>query len=123
MAQNKRTLRDYDLPSLDMVQESITRAAITINNLEIKPATIQMIQNNLQFRGTLMALFTSKHQGLSRHGMNSLESSYKSVLQWVGCKCTIWIKQSSSRSPYEQNVQGCVRNHQEYGDKLLPVAN
>ncbi|KAA3462831.1 oligopeptide transporter 4-like [Gossypium australe] len=54
MAQNERTLQDYALPSLDMVQETIARLTITTNNFEIKPAMIQMIQNNLQFRGTMI---------------------------------------------------------------------
>ncbi|KAA3477291.1 oligopeptide transporter 4-like [Gossypium australe] len=53
MARNERTLRDYALPCLDMVQENITRLMITTNNFEIKPTMIQMIQNNLQFRGTM----------------------------------------------------------------------
>ncbi|KAA3487564.1 Integrase-like protein [Gossypium australe] len=76
MAQNRRTLSDYALPSLDMVQEAITRLTITTNNFEIKSAMIQMIQNNLQFT-------TRRHQDLSRHGMNSLENSYKSFSQSV----------------------------------------
>ncbi|KAA3483571.1 Integrase-like protein [Gossypium australe] len=50
---NERTLREYALPNLDIVQRSITRLAITTNNFEIKPAMIQMIQNNLQFRDTM----------------------------------------------------------------------
>ncbi|KAA3477860.1 oligopeptide transporter 4-like [Gossypium australe] len=53
IAWNGRTLRDYALPSLDMVQKSIVRPTITANNFEIKSAMIQMIQNNLQFRGTM----------------------------------------------------------------------
>ncbi|KAA3457178.1 RING-H2 finger protein ATL63 [Gossypium australe] len=53
MASNERTLRDYTLPSLDMVQESIMRSTITTNNFKIKLAMIQMIQNNLQFRGII----------------------------------------------------------------------
>ncbi|XP_052478429.1 uncharacterized protein LOC128033971 [Gossypium raimondii] len=53
MTWNKRTLRDYALPSLDMVQEAIARSTVTANNFEIKPAMIQMIQNNLQFRCTM----------------------------------------------------------------------
>ncbi|KAA3473560.1 RING-H2 finger protein ATL63 [Gossypium australe] len=53
MAWNERTLRDYALPSLDRVQESIARQIITTNNFEIKPTTIQMFQNNLLFRGTM----------------------------------------------------------------------
>ncbi|KAA3473239.1 oligopeptide transporter 4-like [Gossypium australe] len=36
-----------------MVQESITRPTITSNNFEIKSTMIKMIQNNLQFRGTM----------------------------------------------------------------------
>ncbi|KAA3469439.1 hypothetical protein EPI10_015226 [Gossypium australe] len=43
----------YVLPSVDTVQESITRPTITANNFEINPTMIQIIQNNLQFRGTM----------------------------------------------------------------------
>ncbi|KAA3467201.1 oligopeptide transporter 4-like [Gossypium australe] len=53
MAHNETTLRDYVLPNLEMVQGSIIRPAITSNSFEIKPTMIQMIQNNLQFRGTM----------------------------------------------------------------------
>ncbi|KAA3480391.1 Retrotransposon gag protein [Gossypium australe] len=53
MAQNERTLWDYALPSLNMVQKRISRSMITTNSFEIKPVMIQMIQNNLQFRGTM----------------------------------------------------------------------
>ncbi|KAA3472818.1 retrotransposon gag protein [Gossypium australe] len=45
MARNERTLREYALPNLDMVQGSIMRPVITANNFEIKPAIIQLIQN------------------------------------------------------------------------------
>ncbi|KAA3479912.1 hypothetical protein EPI10_020386 [Gossypium australe] len=34
--------------------QSITRSAITVNNFEIKQKMIQIIQNNLQFRGTMI---------------------------------------------------------------------
>ncbi|KAA3461296.1 Integrase-like protein [Gossypium australe] len=53
MVQNERALRDYALPSLKIVQESIARLTIIANSFEIKPAMVQMIQNNLQFRGTM----------------------------------------------------------------------
>ncbi|KAA3488392.1 hypothetical protein EPI10_032151 [Gossypium australe] len=39
-ASNERTLREYGLPNLDMVQVSITRPAITTNSFKIKPAMI-----------------------------------------------------------------------------------
>ncbi|KAA3483924.1 oligopeptide transporter 4-like [Gossypium australe] len=54
MAQNERTSRDYALPSINMVQETIAMPAITTNNFETKLAMIQMIQNNLQFKGTMI---------------------------------------------------------------------
>ncbi|KAA3484357.1 Retrotransposon gag protein [Gossypium australe] len=41
MTHNERTLRDHALPSLDMVQESITRPTIIVNNFEIKLTMIQ----------------------------------------------------------------------------------
>ncbi|KAA3462050.1 RING-H2 finger protein ATL63 [Gossypium australe] len=47
MAHNEKTMREYALPNLDMVQGTMTRPAITANNFEIKPTMIQMIQNNL----------------------------------------------------------------------------
>ncbi|KAA3480829.1 RING-H2 finger protein ATL63 [Gossypium australe] len=72
MAHNGRTLRDYVLPNLEMVQGSITRPTIIANNFEIKSAMIQMIQNNLQFRGTIR-----KNQDPSQHGMNLQENFYK----------------------------------------------
>lgn len=53
MVSNERTLRDYVLPNLEMVQGSITKPTIMINNFEIKPTMIQMIHNNLQFRDTM----------------------------------------------------------------------
>ncbi|KAA3477437.1 oligopeptide transporter 4-like [Gossypium australe] len=98
-----------------MVQESIMRSVITANNFDIKLTMIQMIHNNLQFRGTMtedpnqhlkrflqlcdtlkyngvtndaicLRLFLfflidnafSWHQDLSRPGMSSLDSSYRS---------------------------------------------
>ncbi|KAA3470881.1 acidic leucine-rich nuclear phosphoprotein 32 family member B-like [Gossypium australe] len=50
MARNERTQREYVLPNLDMVQESITRPDIMANNFEINPR----VHNNYQFRRTMM---------------------------------------------------------------------
>lgn len=53
MAQNERALREYALPNMHLVRGSITRPTIIINNFEIKPTMVQMIQNNLRFKGTM----------------------------------------------------------------------
>ncbi|KAK8292544.1 hypothetical protein V6Z12_D06G129000 [Gossypium hirsutum] len=54
MARQERTLREYALPTLDVVRASIERQSINTNNFEIKMATIQNFQNKLQFRGNIM---------------------------------------------------------------------
>ncbi|KAA3482884.1 RING-H2 finger protein ATL63 [Gossypium australe] len=54
MAREERTLRNYAFPNLDIIQGSIARPTIKENNFEIKPTMIEMIQNNLQFKGTMM---------------------------------------------------------------------
>lgn len=63
MAQPERTLHEYALPTLDVVRGSIERTTIiwpkkrttiNANNFEINMVTLQMIQNNLKFRGNMM---------------------------------------------------------------------
>lgn len=52
MAQ-QRTLHDYELPTLEVVQGNIEKLMINADNFEIKTATNQMIQNTLQlYEGT-----------------------------------------------------------------------
>ena len=42
----QRTKRDYVSPNVQYDQNPIVRPTITVNNFEIKPAMIQMIQNS-----------------------------------------------------------------------------
>ncbi|KAA3465273.1 oligopeptide transporter 4-like [Gossypium australe] len=51
---DQRTLHEYTLPTLDVVRGSIEGPMIDANNFEIKTATIQMIQNTLQFKGNMI---------------------------------------------------------------------
>ena len=46
-----RALMDYSQPKIDDIQSSIIRPAIAANTFEIKPGTIQMVQNSVQFGG------------------------------------------------------------------------
>ncbi|GKV24796.1 hypothetical protein SLEP1_g34363 [Rubroshorea leprosula] len=46
-----RTLKEYASPSIEGTVSSIRRLAVKVNNFEIKPATIQMIQQSVQFCG------------------------------------------------------------------------
>ncbi|KAK5836214.1 hypothetical protein PVK06_011975 [Gossypium arboreum] len=46
-----RTMYDYAKPSLTGTESSIVRPAIAVNNFELKPNTIQMIQQFVQFDG------------------------------------------------------------------------
>ncbi|KAA3488572.1 RING-H2 finger protein ATL63 [Gossypium australe] len=46
-----RTMYDYAKPHLIGAESSIVRPAITANNFELKPNTIQMIQQFVQFDG------------------------------------------------------------------------
>ncbi|GKV15355.1 hypothetical protein SLEP1_g26150 [Rubroshorea leprosula] len=46
-----RTLKEYASPSIEETVSSLRRPAIQANNFEIKPATIQMIQQSVQFCG------------------------------------------------------------------------
>ncbi|KAA3469680.1 RING-H2 finger protein ATL63 [Gossypium australe] len=95
MACNERTLREYMLLNLDMVQESVTRSGIMGSNFEIKPAMIQMhlkwflqLCHTFKYNGVTddairLRLFPfsliyniHRHQDQSRHGTNSQENSY-----------------------------------------------
>ena len=49
--ENQRALRDYATPRINELQSSIIRPAIAANSFEIKPGTIQMVQNSVQFGG------------------------------------------------------------------------
>ncbi|KAK5845857.1 hypothetical protein PVK06_002093 [Gossypium arboreum] len=46
-----RTIYDYAKPSLTGAKSSIVRPAVAVNNFELKPNTIQMIQQFVQFDG------------------------------------------------------------------------
>ncbi|NAW06088.1 retrotransposon gag domain-containing protein [Salmonella sp. gx-f8] len=46
-----RTMYDYAKPSLTGTESSIVRPAVAANNFELKPNTIQMIQQFVQFDG------------------------------------------------------------------------
>ncbi|KAF7839815.1 uncharacterized protein G2W53_008297 [Senna tora] len=52
--QNNRNVSDYATPKLDGLQHSIRRPSIQANNFEIKPTTIQLLQANGQFGGSLI---------------------------------------------------------------------
>ncbi|KAF7815419.1 ribonuclease H [Senna tora] len=52
--QNNRNVSDYATPKLDGLQHSIRRPSIQTNSFEIKPATIQLLQANGQFGGSLV---------------------------------------------------------------------
>ena len=49
--EEQKSLRDYVMPQVMEFQSSIARPAITAASFEIKPDTIQMIQNSIQFGG------------------------------------------------------------------------
>ncbi|KAK1402848.1 hypothetical protein POM88_002453 [Heracleum sosnowskyi] len=46
-----KALKDYSQPKINDIQSSIVRPAIAANTFEIKPGTIQMVQNSVQFGG------------------------------------------------------------------------
>ncbi|KAK5833325.1 hypothetical protein PVK06_017148 [Gossypium arboreum] len=46
-----RTMYDYAKPNLTGTESSVVRPAVTANNFELKPNTIQMIQQFVQFDG------------------------------------------------------------------------
>ena len=46
-----RTMYDYAKPSLTGTESSIVRPAVAANTFELKPNTIQMIQQFVQFDG------------------------------------------------------------------------
>ena len=48
---DQRALKDYSSPTLEGSVSSIRRPPIPVNNFEIKPAIIQMIQHSIQFGG------------------------------------------------------------------------
>lgn len=47
----QKSLEDYVMSQVTEIHSSIRRPVIIANNFEIKPGTIQMIQNSIQFRG------------------------------------------------------------------------
>ena len=49
--EDQKSLRDYAMLQVTEIQTSIARPAITVTSFEIKPGTIQMIQNSIQFGG------------------------------------------------------------------------
>ncbi|KAI4368767.1 hypothetical protein MLD38_017284 [Melastoma candidum] len=51
--ENHKALGDYAIPSVGDVQTGIRRPAIAANNFEIKPAIIQLVQNQCQFGGNV----------------------------------------------------------------------
>ena len=49
---NAKALMDFSQPKINDIQSSIVRSAIAANTFEIKPGTIQMVQNTVQFGGS-----------------------------------------------------------------------
>ena len=49
---NAKALMDFSQPKINDIQSSIVRPAIAANTFEIKPGTIQMVQNTVQFGGS-----------------------------------------------------------------------
>ena len=49
---NTKALMDFSQPKIDDIQSSIVRPAIAANTFEIKPGTIQMVHNSVQFGGS-----------------------------------------------------------------------
>ena len=49
---NTKALMDFSQPKINEIQSSIVRPAIAANTFEIKPGTIQMVQNSVQFGGS-----------------------------------------------------------------------
>ncbi|KAJ8633022.1 hypothetical protein MRB53_026358 [Persea americana] len=49
--EEQKSLRDYALPLVTEIQSSIQRPAINANSFKIKPGTIQMLHNSVQFGG------------------------------------------------------------------------
>ena len=50
---NPKALMDFSQPKIVDIQSSIVRPAIVTNTFEIKSGTIQMVQNSVQFGGSL----------------------------------------------------------------------
>ena len=48
---DQKSLREYAMPNVTDLQSSIKRPTINANSFEIKPGTIQMLQNTCQFGG------------------------------------------------------------------------
>ncbi|KAL1832028.1 hypothetical protein ACET3Z_001679 [Daucus carota] len=46
-----KALKDFSMPKIDDIKSSIIRSAIAANTFGIKPGTIQMVQNSVQFGG------------------------------------------------------------------------
>ena len=51
---NTKALMDFSQPKIIDIHASIVRPAIAANTFEIKPGTIQMVQNSVQFGGSPM---------------------------------------------------------------------
>ena len=49
---NAKALMDFSQPKINDIQSSIVRPAITEKTFEMKPGTIQMVQNSVQFGGS-----------------------------------------------------------------------
>ncbi|XP_073132930.1 uncharacterized protein [Henckelia pumila] len=49
-----RSMMDFTLPNFEDARPSIIRPTVAANHFEIKPAILQMIQNTLQFGGTVI---------------------------------------------------------------------
>ncbi|KAL1831081.1 hypothetical protein ACET3Z_000732 [Daucus carota] len=49
---DSKALKDFSMPKIDDIQSSIFRPAIAAKAFEIKPGTIQMVQNSVQYGGS-----------------------------------------------------------------------
>ena len=49
---DSKALKDFSMPKIDDIQSSIVRPAIAAKAFEIKPGTIQMVQNSVQYGGS-----------------------------------------------------------------------
>ena len=46
---NRRTLMEYAHPSIDGTASCIRKPAVQVNNFELKPSYVNIIQNSVQF--------------------------------------------------------------------------